>query len=141
MSDIIAVKDELRNTLFTDPSVAELVSDRVYLEWIARTAVFPCLSIVEAVDQAEVSGLGDSYDGVYRYQWHNAVVQVDCWSNKSADERDKLETTVRKCLLKNAVNQVFCVQEPAVAVLDELDVKPPLWRASLRFKVMFATEA
>jgi hypothetical protein len=135
------VKKGIREVLLADPSVVGLVDDRVFLEWALRKAVFPCLSIVEVTDQTEASGLKDSFDGSKRYQWHHAVIQVDCWSQKSAEERDQLANTVEKCLLKNPVEGAIYVQEPAITALDELDVKPALWRKSLRYKVMCIMEA
>ena len=68
------------------------------------------------------------------------MIQIDCWSRKHADERDQLQVAVQKCLLKNSVTGTVYVQEPNILALDEPDVKPPLWRKSLRYRVFYILE-
>jgi len=113
----------------------------IYQSFVQHAIYKPCVTIEGITDQAEVSALNDGYDGAKRYQWQHAVIQIDCWSMKNAEERDSLAVAVMKCLLKNPVSGTIYVQEPTVTALDEMDVKPPLWRKSLRFKVMYVMEA
>lgn len=113
----------------------------VYHSFIQHAIHKPCVTVEDVTDQSEVSALNDSYDGAKRYQWQYAVIQVDCWSGKNAEERDNLQIVVQKCLLKNVLSGVVYCHEPNILALDEMDVKPPLWRKSLRFKVMYVMEA
>ena len=146
MTDITSVKKEIIDVLKADPVLqALLTKDQrgewpVYHSFVQHKIHKPCITVEDVTGQAEVSGLNDAYDGSARYEWNHAVIQVDCWSSRHAEERDKLQTAVQRCLLKNAVGSVLYVHEPTVLALDEMDVKPPLWRKSLRFKVMYVLE-
>ncbi len=147
MSDIGAVKTEILSLLKADETLQGLLGKDprgnypVYHSLVQHEIHKPSITVEDIVGQAETSGLNDAFDGVKRYQWRHSVIQVDCWSSKHAEERDRLAVAVRKCLLRNLVDQALYIQEPSITVLDETDVKPPLWRASLRFKVMYVLEA
>jgi len=147
MSDVGAVKTEILNLLKADETLQGLMGKDsrgnypVYHSLVQHELHKPCITVEDIVGQAETSGLNDGFDGVKRYQWRHSVIQVDCWSSRHAEERDRLVIAVRKCLLRNLVGQALYVQEPSITVLDETGVKPPLWRASLRFKVMHVLEA
>ena len=140
MTDIIDVKKKVRDILSVDQSVSAIIGTRVFIGWIERDYTFPCVTIIDVSDQAEVSGLNQGYDGAKRYQWHHAIIQIDCWSIKGADERNQLKRAVQKCLLRSDAEGVFHIQELMVQSLNEFDVKPPLWRMSLRYNVMYVLE-
>jgi hypothetical protein len=140
MTSIIDVKKKIRDILLADQIVSAIVGTHVFIGWIERGYMFPCVSIVDVSDQAEVSGLNQGFDGVNRYQWHYAVIQVDCWSSKSAEERNQLKRVVQKCLLRSDAEDVFHVQEVTAQSLNEFDVKPPIWRMSLRYNVTYVLE-
>lgn len=146
MSRISAIKNGIVAVLKADSAVQSLLGKDVHGEYPVYPSYFlpkkkfPCITVEEITDQAEVSGLKDGYDGTKRYQWQHAIVQVDCWSAKGQAERNDVADAVMKCLLKNSVSDALYVQEPSVTVHDELDVQPSLWRKSLRFKVMYVLE-
>jgi len=43
-------------------------------------------------------------------------------------------------LTENSVTGTIYVQEPSIVALDEPDVKPPLWRKSLRYRIFYILE-
>jgi len=112
----------------------------IYHGYIEHKARLPCITIMDVTDQAEVSAFNNGYDGEKRYQWQHAVIQIDCWSKNSPEERDDLADAVLKCLLKNNVSGVLYLQEPLILTLDEVAWKPRLWRKAIRFKVMYVLE-
>ncbi len=146
MSDIITVKKAIIDLLKADSNLQSLLTKDpngnwpVYHTLVQHKIHKPCVTVEDITDQSEVSGLNDAYDGSKRYGWQFAVIQMDCWSSKHADERDQLQVAVQKCLLKNSVSGSIYVQEPSIVALDEPDVKPPLWRKSLRYRVMYVLE-
>lgn len=151
-SEIKTVKAAVLGVLRDDTILQGLLTKDSNDDWpiyhtlIQHKIQKPCVTVEDVTDQGEVSGLKDGYDGSNRYEWHFAVVQIDCWSSKHADERDQLQVAVQKCLLKGS-NQdtlrssgVIFVQEPSILALDEPDSKPPLWRKSLRYRVFYVLE-
>jgi len=146
MSGIVTVKQAIINLLKNDPSIQKLLpKDRngrtpVYHGFIQHKIFKPCITVEDVMDQAEVSGLNDSYDGSKRYSWQFAVIQIDCWSDEGPEKRDKIASAVQKCLLKNTPSGVIYCHEPVVTALDEPDAKPPLWRKSIRYHVMYTLE-
>lgn len=152
MTSIVDVKSAILNLLKSDVTLQGLVGKdsrgnyAIYQGYIQHEIHKPCVTVEDVTDQAEVAGLNDGYDGSKRYQWQYAVIQIDCWSDRHADERDKLQVAVQECLLRKE-NQdslygsgIIYVQEPLVSPLDEVDVKPPLWRKSLRYRVFYVLE-
>lgn len=146
MSDIITVKKAIIDLLKADSTLQSLLTkDRhgnwpIYHSLVQHKIHKPCLTVEDITETGEVSGLNDGYNGSKRYEWLFAVIQIDCWSGKHADERDQLQIAVQKCLLKNSISQAIYVQEPSIMALDESDVKPPLWRKSLRYRVFYILE-
>ena len=145
-SDIRSIKAALVTLLKADTTLQTLLGTDargnrpVYHTFIEATINKPCITVEDITDTAQVSGLKDSYDGAKRYQWQFAVIQVDCWSGKGADERDQIENAVLKCILKNGVSGSLYFQEPAIVPMDEPSSKPPLWRKCLRFHAMYVLE-
>jgi len=146
MSTVIDVKKAIIDLLKADATLQGLLAkDRfgnwpVYHSLVQHRIHKPCLTVEDITERGEVSGLNDSYDGSKRYEWVFAVIQIDCWSSKHADERDQLQVAVQKCLLKNSVTGTVYVQEPSIVALDEPDLKPPMWRKSLRYRVFYILE-
>jgi len=153
MTDIITVKKAILDVLKADKTLQDLLGTDaqgdvpVYHSLIQHRIHKPCVTVEDVTDNGEVSALNDAYDGVSRYEWHFAVIQIDCWSGRGAEERDKIEAAVQRCLLKGS-NQaslrsagVVSIQEPTIQALDEVDVKPPLWRKCLRYRVFYVLEA
>jgi len=146
MSTIITVKKAIIDLLKADATLQSFLTKDVNGNWPVYHSLVqhkihkPCVTLEDITDQCEVSGLKDSYDGSKRYQWQFAVIQIDCWSSKNAENRDQLQIAIQKCLLKNSVNGTIYVQEPIILALDEPDSKPPLWRKSLRYRVFYVLE-
>jgi len=146
MSTIITVKKAIIDLLKADTTLQGLLTKDsngnwpVYHSLVQHKIHKPCITIEDITGTGEISALDDSYDGSKRYEWNSAVIQIDSWSSKHADERDQIAVAVQKCLLKNRSAQSFFVQEHSVAVLDEPNVKPPLWRKSLRYRVFDTQE-
>jgi len=146
MSTIITVKKAIIDLLKADTTLQALLTKDpngnwpIYHSLVQHKIHKPCITVEDVTGQVEVSGLNDAYDGSKRYEWCRPIVQVDCWSSKHADERDQLQIAVQNCLLKNSISQALYVQEPSIMALDEPDVKPPLWRKSLRYRVLFVQE-
>jgi len=153
VADIIAVKSAIINLLKGDEAIRSLLGldsrgqTPVYHSLIQHRIHKPCVTVEDVTDSGEVSGLNDAYDGVSRYEWHLAVIQIDCWSGRGAEERDQIEAAVQRCLLKGSSQAslrsagVVSIQEPTIQALDEVDVKPPLWRKCLRYRVFYVLEA
>jgi len=146
MSTIITVKKAIIDLLKADSTLQSLLTKDAKGNWPVYAGIMqhrihkPCVTLEDISQSGELSGFLDSYDGSKKYEWQFATIQVDCWSMSRADERDQLQIAVQKCLLKNRASQTFFIMEPTLAVLDELDVKPPLWRKSLRYRVFYVQE-
>ena len=139
MTDIMDVKRKIREILLADSAIKEIVEDRVYIGWFERRFRLPCITIFDPSEFGEPAMLGgvqDQYVG---------VVQVDVWSRKSV-ERDKLAKAAKKALgnkanFKDMQASGFILGSPEVRTLDEIDVKPIIYRKSLRFTVLYWTES
>ncbi len=152
MSTIVSVKKAIIDLLKTDSGLLNLLTKDsngdwpIYQSFVQHPIHAPCVTVEDVTSQGQVSGLKDGYDGSKRCEWEFAVVQMDCWSSKNPEERDYLQSSVMKCLLKGSnqdilrSNGIFHVQEPVVVALDELDAEPPLWRKSLRYRVFYILE-
>ena len=153
MADIIAVKSAIINLLKDDEGIKSILGldsrgqTPVYHSLIQHRIHKPCITVEDVTDTGEVSALNDAYDDVSRYEWHLAVIQIDCWSGRGAEERDQIEAAVQRCLLKGS-NQaslrsagIISIQEPSIQALDEPAHKPPLWRKCLRYRVFYILEA
>jgi len=138
LTDIIDVKKKVREVLLADSQVAALAEDRVYIGWYERNFALPCITVFDVSETGEVGMLGGTQDQ------YNGTVQVDVWSGKSPLERDQLAKAV-KAALGNKTNfqdmqaSGFILGSPTVRTLDELDIKPPLYRKRLSFPVMYFT--
>jgi hypothetical protein len=143
---IIDIEKAFINLLKSDLTLQNLLSKDysgqypVYHSFVPQKTYLPCITVETSMERGETSGLKDSFSDSKRFEWYFAVVQVDCWNNKSAYERDMLADAVLRCLLKNEVPGAIYVQEPNILTLDEPEFKPPIWRKSLRFKVMYVLE-
>jgi len=146
MSTIITVKKAIIDLLKADSTLQSLFTKDSYGNWpvyhslVQHELHTPCVTVEDITETGHLSGVDDAWDGSKRYEWVFAVIQIDCWSSKNADERDQLQVAIQKCLLKNRIAEAVCVQEPAIVALDEPDVAPPLWRKSLRYRVMYVLE-
>ncbi len=139
MTDIIDVKQSIRNILLSDTNVSAIVGSRVYISWFRREFNLPCVTILDPSENGEPAGLGGAQD------MYNGTVQVDVWSRDPLS-RDELAKAVKTALGKKANFESmqadgFVLGSPAIRVLDELDVKPPLYRKSLSFTVLYWTES
>ena len=151
MPDIIDVKRAIIEVLKSDETLRGLLGKDgrndypIYHAFIQHRIHRPCITVEDVTDKAENAGLNDAFYGDKRYQWQHAVIQIDCWSSKNPNERDKLQVAVQKCLLKNQdllrEKGIIYMQEPLVFPLDEVNVKPPLWRKCLRYHVFYILEA
>jgi len=143
---IIDIEKSFINLLKSDTALQNLLGKDnngqypIYHSFVPQKTHMPCVTVETSMERGETSGLNDSFSVLKRYEWYFAVIQVDCWSCNSAYERDMLAETVLKCLLKNEVPGAVYVQEPTVLTLDEPKFRPPIWRKSLRFKVMHILE-
>jgi len=140
MTDIIDVKEKVRSVLLNDPEVSSLVGSRVYVGWFERSFRLPCVTIYDVSENGEPAGLGGEMDE------YAGTVQVDVWSSKGPLERDQLAKAVKAALGKkanfqNMQSSGFMLGSPAVRSLDELDVKPPIYRKSLQFTVLYWTDS
>jgi len=153
MTDIITVKKAILDILKADSTLQNLLGkDKygnipIYHSFIQHRIHKPCITIEDVSDQGEVSSLNDAYDGTYRFEWHFAIIQIDCWSSNGPEERDQIQKAVQKCLLNDSNQQalrsngIIYLQEPSIRALDEMDVKPPLWRKSLRYRVFYILDS
>ena len=139
MTDMMDVKKKIREILLADSDIKEIVEDRVYIGWFERRFRLPCITIFDPSELGEPAKLGGAQDQ------YVGVVQVDVWSRKSV-ERDKLARAVKKALgnkanFKDMQSSGFILGAPEVRTLDEIDVKPIIYRKSLRFTVLYWTES
>ena len=140
MTDIIDVKETVRSVLLNDPEVSSLVGSRVYVGWFERSFRLPCVTIYDVGENGEPACLGGEKD------LYNGIVQVDVWSSKGPLERDQLAKAVKSALgrkvnFQNMQASGFILGSPVVRALDELDVKPPIYRKSLQFTVLYWTDS
>jgi hypothetical protein len=140
LTNIIDVKKEVRDVLLADMGVSSMVGSQVHIGWFERDFNLPCVTIFDPSETVEPAGINDAYDGSSRYQFRHAIVQIDCWSSRNPEERDRLQDAVQRCLLKSSLSAVLFVQEPSIRAIDELDVKPLLWRKSLSYRSLFVRE-
>ena len=138
MTDIIDVKKKIREILLADSTVSSLVESRVYIGWFERSYELPCITIVDPVENGEVGMLGGEKD-----EYHGTV-QVDVWSQEGPLERDQLAKAIKDALcnktnFQSMQSSGFVLGSPVVRALDELDRKPPLYRKSLSFTVLYFT--
>ena len=139
MTDIIDIKEKVRSILLNDPEVSNLVGSRVYIGWFQRNFQLPCITICDVSEKGEVGMLGGERD-----EYHSTV-QVDVWSKNGPLERDQIAKAIKNALGKKAnfedmQSSGFILGSPTIRTLDELDVKPPIYRKSLRFTVLYWTD-
>ena len=140
MTDIIDVKKKIREILLADSTVKSLVGSRVYIGWLERSFQLPCVTIIDPSENGEVGMLGGEKDE------YRSLVQVDVWSEEGPLQRDQLSKAVKASLGKKAnFSQMqtagFVLGSPTIRALDELDMKPPLYRKSLQFTVLYWTDS
>ena len=140
MTDMLDVKRKIREILLSDQAIKEIVGDRVYIGWIERPFRHACITIFDPSERGEPAMLGGTQDQ------YVGTVQVDVWSRKDPTERDRLAKAVkavlgRKANFKSMQASGFILGSPEVRTLDELNVKPPIYRKSLRFTVLYWTES
>jgi len=141
---MIDIKKKIREILLNDEAISSLVEDRVYIGWLERDYELPCITVTDVTESGEPSSLGadcDEYDG---------VIQVDVWcsadSTKSGVlQRDELAEAVKAALgkktnLQSMQSAGFILSPPMIRALDELDMKPPVYRKSLQFRVHYWTD-
>ena len=139
MTDIIDVKKKIRDVLLADSSVSSIVNNRVHIGWFRRGFTLPCVTIIDPSENGEPAGLGGEMDE------YAGTVQVDVWSH-TPHGRDGLAKAVKTALGKKPNFESmqaagFILGSPAIRILDELDVKPPVYRKSLSFTVLYWTES
>ena len=140
MTDIIDVKKKVQEILLNDSAVSGVVNDRVYIGWFERSFQLPCITVYDVSENGEPASLGGEMDE------YAGTVQVDVWSSKGPLERDQLAKAVktalgRKVNFQNMQASGFILGSPVVRALDELDVKPPIYRKSLQFTVLYWTDS
>ena len=139
MTDIIDVKKKIRAVLLADSIVKEYVGNRVYIGWFERRYRLPCITIVDTTETGDAGMLGGERD-----EYHSTV-QVDVWSKNGPLERDQIVKAVKDALgkkenLEDMQSSGFILGSPEIRALDELDVKPPIYRKSLSFTVLYWTD-
>jgi len=139
MTDIIDVKKKIREILQADSTVTGYVGSRVYIGWFERSFKLPCITIIDVAENGGNAGLGGEMDE------YAGTVQIDVWSKESPLERDQLAKAVKAALgsktnFQSMQASGFVLGSPAVRSLDELDVKPSLYRKSLSFPVLYFTD-
>jgi len=106
LTDLAAIKQEIVDILVIDSDLMKLLGEDpagdvpVYNGWqFGKHPVLPSVTITDAADVGEVSGLGDGFDGTTVYEWSYTVIQIDVWA---ADEalRDVISAQVRRLCLK-----------------------------------------
>ena len=134
------VKRKIREILLSDPTIKGIVEDRVYIGWIERQFRHACITIFDPSERGEPAMLGGTQDQ------YVGTIQVDVWSRKDPIERDQLAKAVKAVLGKKAnfksmQTSGFILGSPSIRTLDELDVKPPIYRKSMRLTVLYWTES
>ena len=105
MTDLSEVKQKIVDILLLDTVLCTLLGEDpagdtpVYNGWqFGKHPVFPSVTVTDIADSGEVSGLGDGFDGTYRYEWSYVVIQIDVWAADEAS-RDAVTAQVRKAML------------------------------------------
>ena len=138
MADMIDVKKKVREVLLNDSTVSGVVGSRVYVGWLERSYTLPCITITDVSEVGEPSSLGDDCDKF------TCILQVDVWC-KGVLQRDELAEAVKAALgkktnLQSMQSAGFILSPPMIRALDELDMKPPVYRKSLQFRVHYWTD-
>jgi len=139
MTDIIDVKNSIKTILLGDAEVSSLVGSKIHVGWLQRPLNLPCITITDTMENGQVGMLGGEKDE------YTSTVQVDVWSGKSPLERDQIAKAVKAALGKKANFETmqssgFILSSPTIRVLDELDVKPIIYRKSMSFTVLYFTD-
>jgi len=139
MTDIIDVKNSIKAILLGDAEVSSLVGSKIHVGWLQRPLNLPCITITDTMENGQVGMLGGGKDE------YTSTVQVDVWSGKSPLERDQIAKAVKAALGKkanfeNMQSSGFILSSPTIRVLDELDVKPIIYRKSMSFTVLYFTD-
>jgi len=140
MTDIIDVKKKIRDILLADTTVSSLVDSRVYIGYFKRSLQLPCITIIDSSENGANADLGGNMDE------YASIVQIDVWSEKNPLERDQIVKAVKSALgnktnFQSMQSSGFVLGSPTIRSLDELDVKPLLYRKSMQFTVLYWTES
>jgi hypothetical protein len=141
------VKQKIVDVLKADTALGTLLGNDaagnvpVYLHWpMGKMMFLPEITVTDVVDQGEVSGLNDAYDGTKRYEWSEAQVQVDVWA-KSEESRDLITAQVRKVLLKALADfRSIGVSLGAPLVMSLNETRRLIFRHSLRIPAFYVLE-
>jgi len=143
LTDIIDVKKKIQELLLADETIKSLVGSSIHIGWMERGQKFPCITITDPVEKGDVGELGGGVDE------YDSVVQVDVWCKESSEKsgplnRDELAKQVKVVLGKKTNFQAmqsagFILSPPLIRSLDELDMKSPVYRKSLQFRVLYHT--
>jgi hypothetical protein len=148
MTDLATVKQEIVDILLSDTELCTLLGEDpagdvpVYLGWqFGKHPVLPSVTVTDIADSGEVSGLGDGFDGTYRYEWSYVVIQVDVWAADEAS-RDSITAQVRKAMLLAVVEFTglgIAFLSSSIAVVNEPNEL--VFRHSLRYNIFYELSA
>jgi hypothetical protein len=148
LTDLSEIKQEIVEILFSDTELCTLLGEDpagdvpVYNGWqFGKHPVLPSVTVTDIADSGEVSGLGDGFDGTYRYEWSYVVIQIDIWAPDEAS-RDSITAQVRKAMLLAVVEFTglgIAFLSSSIAVVNEPNEL--VFRHSLRYNVFYELSA
>ena len=147
MADLTSIKQKIVDILKADVTLGTLLGNDaagnmpVYLHWpMGKMMFLPEITVTDTVDQGEVSGLNDAYDGTKRYEWSEAQVQVDVWA-RAEESRDLITAQVRKVLLDALADfKSIGVSLGAPLVTSLNETRRLIFRHSLRYPAFYVLE-
>ncbi|MEM2351653.1 MAG: hypothetical protein QXT26_04520 [Thermoproteota archaeon] len=145
MVSIADVKQRITEALRADGDLASLLGrdasgqTPIYQDWImGRMLWLPSITISDVYVRCESGGLNDAYDGLKRYMWSHALIQIDVWA-KSPGQRDKLSARVQQALLVADFGDLgLDLSPPLVIALAEPERS--VYRHSIRYSVLYIVE-
>lgn len=146
MVNIADVKQKIVETLKADSNLAGLLGrdasgqTPIYRDLImGRMLWLPSVVVSDASVRCEPGGLNDAYDGMKRYEWSHALIQIDVWA-KNPSQRDELSARVQQVLLAANPGDLGLndLSPPLIVALAEPERS--VYRHSMRYTVFYTTD-
>jgi hypothetical protein len=105
---------------------------------MGRMLWLPSVTVQELYVRGESAGLSDAYDGLKRYGWNHALIQIDVWA-KNPSQRDELSIRVQQILLAADFKaDGFALSPPLIVALAEPE--RAVYRHSIRVTAFYIAD-
>jgi hypothetical protein len=105
---------------------------------MGRMLWLPCVTVQDVYVRCEQAGLNDAYDGLKRYGWNHALIQIDVWA-RNPEQRDELSARIQQVLLAADFRaEGLAISPPLIFALAEPERS--VYRHSMRFTAFYVAE-